>query len=63
MVIATLLQNAKTAQELIAEAVSHVPATRTCSCKDALKSAIITHAELIPAATKKELEPIIGRYM
>ena len=63
MVIATLLQNAKTAQQLIAEAVEHVPATRTCGCKDALKSAIITRPDTIPAATKKELEPIIGRYM
>ncbi len=63
MVIATLLENAKTAQQLIAEAVQHVPETRTCGCKDALKSAIITRPDAIPAATKKELEPIIGKYL
>ena len=63
MVIATLLENAKTAQQLIAEAVQHVPATRTCGCKDALKSAIITRPDAIPAAVKKELEPIIGKYL
>jgi 5'-methylthioadenosine phosphorylase len=63
MVIATLLQNAKTAQQLIAEAVQQVPATRTCACATALKSAIITRPEVIPAAVKKELEPIIGKYM
>jgi 5'-methylthioadenosine phosphorylase len=63
MVIATLLQNAKTAQELIAEAVQHVPATRACACATALKSAIITRPDSIPAAVKKELEPIIGKYM
>jgi 5'-methylthioadenosine phosphorylase len=63
MVIATLLQNAKTAQQLIAEAVQNVPATRTCSCATALKSAIITRPEVVPAAVKKELEPIIGKYM
>src|SRR4029077_7610828 len=63
MVIATLLQNAKTAQQLIAEAVQQVPATRACACATALKSAIITRPEAIPAAVKKELEPIIGKYM
>jgi 5'-methylthioadenosine phosphorylase len=63
MVIATLLQNAKTAQQLIAEAVQQVPATRTCACATALKSAIITRPDVIPAAVKKELEPIIGKYM
>jgi 5'-methylthioadenosine phosphorylase len=63
MVIATLLENARTAQQLIAEAVQHVPATRTCSCATALKSAIITRPDAIPAAVKKELEPIIGKYM
>src|SRR4030095_17020397 len=63
MVIATLLQNAKTAQQLIAEAVQQVPATRSCRCATALKSAIITRPEAVPAAVKKELEPIIGKYM
>jgi len=63
MVIATLLQNAKTAQQLIAEAVQQVPATRACACATALKSAIITRPESIPAAVKHELEPIIGKYM
>ena len=53
MVIATLLQNAKTAQQLIAEAVQQVPATRTCGCKDALKSAIITRPDAIPAADEE----------
>jgi 5'-methylthioadenosine phosphorylase len=63
MVIKTLLQNAETAQHLIAEAVQQVPATRTCGCATALKSAIITRPEAVPAAIKKELEPIIGKYM
>src|SRR4051812_29188121 len=63
MVIANLTQNARTAQHLIAEAVQNVPATRTCGCATALKSANITRPDAIPAATKKELEPIIGKYM
>jgi 5'-methylthioadenosine phosphorylase len=63
MVVKTLLQNAETARHLIAEAVQQVPTTRTCTCATALKSAIITRPEAIPAAVKKELEPIIGKYV
>ena len=63
MVIATLLQNAKTAQSAIAEAVGRIQGPRTCGCKDALATAIITDAKLVPEQTKKDLAPIIGKYM
>ncbi len=63
MVVATLLQNAQTAQQLIAHAVSNVPAERTCACATALSAAIITRPEMIPADVKRELAPIIGKYM
>ena len=63
MVVATLLQNAKTAQQLIAEAVERVPATRTCACGSALASAIITRPEMIPSDVKRDLAPIVGRYL
>jgi 5'-methylthioadenosine phosphorylase len=63
MVIATLLQNAKTAQQLIAEAVARVPAARACACGSALQSAIITRPDAIPEDVKRELAPIIGKYM
>src|SRR4030081_2495605 len=36
LIIANLMQNARTAQQAIAMAVDRVPATRTCACKDAL---------------------------
>jgi 5'-methylthioadenosine phosphorylase len=63
MVIATLLQNAKTAQQLIAEAVEALPAERSCPCGHALRSAIITRPEAIPAAVKQELAPIVRKYL
>jgi 5'-methylthioadenosine phosphorylase len=63
MVVATLMQNAKTAQNLIADAVEHVPTERPCACGRALESAIITRREAIPAAVKDELKPIVGKYM
>src|SRR5256885_1677310 len=63
LIIANLLQNATTAQKTIAQAVDRLTAPRTCACKDALATAIITQAPLVPAQTKKDLAPIIGKYI
>jgi 5'-methylthioadenosine phosphorylase len=63
LIMANLLQNAVTAQKTIAEAVTRIHAPRACACKDALATAIITRPEHIPAQTKKDLEPIVGKYM
>ena len=63
MIIANLMQNARTAQQAIATAVGRLPAARTCACKDALATAIITRPEAIPEQTKRDLAPIIGKYI
>src|SRR3984893_8762135 len=63
MIIANLMQNARTAQQAITTAVARVPAERTCACQNALATAIITRPEVVPAQTKKDLAPIIGKYM
>ena len=47
LIIANLMQNAATAQKTIAEAVSRIGGPRTCACKDALATAIITRPEHI----------------
>jgi 5'-methylthioadenosine phosphorylase len=63
MIIANLTQNAKTAQAAIAEAVSRIAGPRTCACKDALATAIITRPENVPEQTKRDLAPLIGKYI
>src|SRR5437016_8755595 len=63
LIIANLMQNAVTAQKTIAGAVERIGGERTCACKDALAPAIITQAPLVPEQTKKDLAPIIGRYI
>jgi 5'-methylthioadenosine phosphorylase len=63
LIVANLMQNAATAKKTIAEAVARISGARTCACKDALATAIITRPEQIPAETRKELAPIIGRYI
>jgi 5'-methylthioadenosine phosphorylase len=63
MIIANLTQNAKTAQQVIARAVEKLPFERTCECASALQFALITRPDAIPESTKRELAPIIGRYV
>jgi len=63
LIVANLMQNAVTAQKTIASAVERIAGPRTCACKDALATAIITEPRLIPEQTKRELWPIVGKYL
>jgi 5'-methylthioadenosine phosphorylase len=62
MVVSNLQHNAVTAQQVIANAVESLPVARACGCASALSAAIITHRDAIPEATRRELEPIVGKY-
>jgi len=63
LVVANLLQNAVTAQRAIAAAVERISGARTCGCKDALATAIITRPDAVPEQIKKDLAPIVGKYL
>jgi len=63
MIVANLMQNATTAQQVIANAVERLPIERTCECARALATAIITRPEAVPAATKKKLHLLVGKYL
>jgi 5'-methylthioadenosine phosphorylase len=62
-IIATLSQNAENAQKVLKAAVGALPAARTCKCGAALQHALVTDMKLVPAATKKRLAAIIGKYI
>jgi len=63
MVIANLMQNAKTAQSIIAKAVEGLPYDRSCECASALKYALITRPDAIPAQVRQDLAPLVGKYL
>jgi 5'-methylthioadenosine phosphorylase len=63
MIVANLTENAKTAQAIIANAVEQLPYERTCECATALKYALITRPDTIPDAVKRDLAPIVGKYL
>jgi 5'-methylthioadenosine phosphorylase len=63
LIVANLIQNAATAQKAIAEAVGRIEGTRTCECATALATALITQRDVIPEQTKRDLEPLVGKYL
>ena len=63
MIVGNLVQNAKTAQQVIAGAVEALPFERTCECATALKYALITRPEAISAEAKRRLAPLVSRYL
>jgi len=62
-VLAVMKKNIETSKAMIREAVRTLPEARSCGCGDALRNTIMTPEKLIPAKTKKDLAPIIGRYL
>jgi 5'-methylthioadenosine phosphorylase len=62
-IIANLNKNAANVQRVILETVRTLPDARDCKCGSALAHAILTDRKLIPAATKRRLAPIIGKYI
>ncbi len=62
-IIETLRQNTQTIREIIKLTVTRIPDKRQCSCATALKTAIVTDPKHIPAAPKKKLDLLIGKYL
>ena len=62
-IIRNLGKNAENVQRTIREAVRALDESRDCKCGSALAHAILTDRKLIPAAAKKRLAPIIGKYI
>ena len=62
-VVQNLMKNVATSKELLVRTVPELSGFRDCSCGSALKDAIITSPESIPAELKQRLYPIIGKYI
>src|SRR5262245_10815926 len=64
-VIAVLNQNSANAKRVLRAAIRRIDprAERRCECASALKNALMTAPSLVPEQTKRELQPIIGKYV
>jgi 5'-methylthioadenosine phosphorylase len=63
MVIENLKRNAATAQRIIGHVLPLIPTAPSWPCHDALRCAIMTDPKLWPAKTKKELAPLLKKYL
>ena len=62
-IMANLSRNAENAQNVLRAAVRDMPAERTCRCGKALAHAIVTDPACIPAAARRRLDAIVGKYL
>jgi 5'-methylthioadenosine phosphorylase len=63
-IIANLVKNTATAKAVLRSALRGLGARGSaCDCADALRHALVTAPELVPEAIKRELAPIIGKYI
>ena len=62
-VIDNLSKNSATAKAVLRVTLRRLPGARDCECANALQHALLTAADLVPEQTKRDLAPIIGRYM
>ncbi len=62
-IVGNLQRNAVMAQRVIGEALPHIPVGHGSPYREALKGAIITNPSVIPAHIKKNLAPLIGKYI
>src|SRR6202049_2528086 len=62
-ILSNLNKNAENAQKVLREAVRGMPSERSCKCGGALKHAIVTDPAVIPAAARKRLSVIAGKYL
>ena len=61
-VVAVLHQNSANAATAVRAAVAAMPRERSCPCVTALKYAILTSPDAIPAATRNKLDLLLGKY-
>ncbi len=63
MVMQNLAKNVDNSKKIIKQVIKAMPDGRSCACGSALANAIVTDRKLIPEKVKKDLKPIIGKYI
>jgi 5'-methylthioadenosine phosphorylase len=62
-IVTILQQTVIMAQRIIGEALPNIPVQRGSPYRDALKGTIISDPSVIPAHIKRDLAPLIGKYL
>ena len=62
-VLAIIEQNVATARNIIKNVAAKLAGERSCPCGGALRYAIMTRRDLIPEQTRKDLAPLLDKYL
>ena len=62
-IIAVLTKNAEHAAKVVAAVVAAMPPERECKCGSALSHALITDPKVVPEATRRKLDLLVGKYL
>ena len=62
-ILANLNKNADNACKVVAASIAGMPTARECKCGAALAHALITDPKVVPEATRKKLELLVGKYL
>src|SRR5512134_749474 len=62
-VLAILRKNVENSKKIVREVARRLPGKGSCGCGEVLRDAIITDRKRIPAAAKKRLSLLIGKYL
>jgi 5'-methylthioadenosine phosphorylase len=63
MVIENLRKNAEMAKAIIAKTIPQIPVKPNWPCHDSLRNAIMTDKKFWPSKTKRELAPLLAKYL
>ena len=63
MIISNVVRNTEHSRTIVRRLVGRVAAGWSCTCHSALQSAIVTAPDRIPARVKRDLAPLIGKYV
>jgi 5'-methylthioadenosine phosphorylase len=62
-ILEVLRRNAENARKIVGEVARRLPLPGGCGCGEALKHAVITDRKKIPAAARKRLSLLVGKYL
>ncbi len=62
-ILAILERNAENSRKIVREVAKRLPLSGECGCGGALKHAVITDRKMIPAAARKRLSLLLGKYL
>lgn len=63
VIVANLHRNAAAAREILKDVVPRIPTARSCSCRESLKYAIVTHPDMVPEETRRTYKVLTGKYL